>query len=77
MYTDFKKYPKLKKLPNDVGQAIKLLENSRSLNNAFGKDVIKSYVKLKNSEIKEFKRKETFNKRRPVTIWEKNNTLDC
>ena len=22
-------------------------------------------------------RKETFNKRRPVTIWEKNNTLDC
>ena len=77
MYTDFKKYPKLKKLPNDVGQAIKLLENSRSLNNAFGKDVIKSYVKLKNSEIKEFKRKEIFNKRRPVTIWEKNNTLDC
>ena len=71
MYTDYKKYPKLKKLPNDVGQAIKLLENSRSLNNAFGKDVIKSYVKLKNSEIKDFKRKETFNKRRPVTTWEK------
>ena len=53
------------------------LENSKSLNNAFGKDVIKSFVKLKNSEIKDFKRKETFNKRRPVTIWEKNNTLDC
>ena len=77
MYTDYKKYPKLKKLPNDIGQALKLLESSKSLNNAFGKDVIKSYVKLKNSEIKDFKKKETFNKKRPVTMWEKNNTLDC
>jgi glutamine synthetase len=77
MYTDFKKYPKLKKLPNVVEQAINLLENSKSLNNAFGKDVIKSYVKLKKSEIKDFKRKETFNKKRPITNWERNNTLDC
>ena len=77
MYTDYKKYSKLKKLPNDIGQALKLLENSKSLNNAFSKDVIKSYVKLKNSEIKDFKKKETFNKKRPVTMWEKNNTLDC
>ena len=71
------KYSKLKKLPNEIGQALKLLENSKSLNNAFSKDVIKSYVKLKNSEIKDFKKKETFNKKRPVTMWEKNNTLDC
>ena len=49
----------------------------KSLNNAFGKDVIKSYVKLKNSEIKDFKRKEIFNKKRPVTMWERNNTLEC
>ena len=77
MYTDYKKYPKLKKLPNDLGQEIKLLEYSKYINNAFGQDVIQSYVKLKNSEIKDFKRKETFNKKRPVTIWEKNNTLDC
>ena len=77
MYTDFKKYPKLKKLPNVVEQAINLLGNSKSLNNAFGKDVIKSYIKLKNSEIKDFKRKESFNKKRPITNWERNNTLDC
>ena len=77
MYTDFKKYPKLKKLPNVIDQAINLLENSKSLNNAFGNDVIKSYVKLKKLEIKDFKRKETFNKKRPITNWEKNNTLDC
>ena len=38
MYTDYKKYSNLKKLPNDIGQALKLLENSKSLNNAFSKD---------------------------------------
>ena len=75
--TDYKKYPNLKKLPNDVNQAIRLLENSKSLNDAFGKDVIKSYVKLKKKEINDFNRKEKFNKKRPVTKWEKDNTLDC
>jgi len=47
------------------------------LPNAFGKDVIASYVKLKNSEIKDFKSNSTFNKKKPVTKWEKDNTLDC
>ena len=77
MYTDYKKYPNLKKLPNDVNQAIKMLENSKSLTDAFGKDVIQSYVKLKKQEIKNFNNKENFNKKRPVTQWEKDNTLDC
>ncbi len=77
MYTDYKKYPNLKKLPYDIEQAIKMLENSKTLQEAFGKDVIKSYVKLKNSEIKDFKKKEKFNKKKPVTNWERINTLDC
>ena len=77
MYEDFKKYPNLKKLPNDIEQAIKMLEKSKSLSNAFGKDVVASYTKLKKSEIKNFKSSSTFNKRKPVTKWEKDNTLDC
>ena len=77
MYTDYKKYPNLKKLPNDINQAIRMLENSKSLKNSFGQDVIQSYVKLKKQEIKNFKNKENFNKKRPVTQWEKDNTLDC
>jgi glutamine synthetase len=47
------------------------------LNNAFGKDVIKSYLKLKKTELSNFKRKEVFNKRKPITKWERDNTLDC
>ncbi len=77
MYEDYKKYPKLKKLPNDINQAINMLQNSKALLKAFGTDVIKSYIKLKNSEIKNFKAKNVFNKRKPVSQWEKDNTLDC
>ena len=77
MYEDYKKYPKLKKLPNDINQAINMLQNSKALSKAFGSDVIKSYIKLKNSEIKNFKARNNFNKRKPVSQWEKDNTLDC
>ena len=38
---------------------------------------IDSYIKLKKQEIKNFNKKEKFNKKRPVTQWEKDNTLDC
>ncbi len=77
MYEDYKKYPKLKKLPNDINQAINMLKNSKSLLQAFGSEVIQSYIKLKNSEIKNFQTKNKFNKRKPVSQWEKDNTLDC
>ena len=36
-----------------------------------------SYIKLRNSELKEFKQKENFDKAKPITSWERNNTLDC
>ena len=77
MYEDYKKYPKLKKLPNDINEAINMLKSSKSLSNAFGPDVVKSYIKLKNSEIKNFKARNNFNKIKPVSQWEKDNTLDC
>jgi len=77
MYEDYKKYPNLKKLPNDINEAIVMLEKSKSLSNAFGVDVIQSYIKLKNSEIKNFRNRNIFDKKRPVTQWEKDNTLDC
>ena len=47
------------------------------MNDAFGKEAINSYIKLRNSEIKEFNKKESFDKTKSITKWEKNNTLDC
>ena len=39
--------------------------------------MINSYIKLKKEEIDEFNRQESFNKKDPITDWERKNTLDC
>ena len=77
MYTDHKKYPNLKKLPNTLEDSLDMLNSNTVLKNAFGKDVLNSYLKLKNSEIESFKLKENFDKLKPITNWERSNTLDC
>ena len=77
MYTDYKKYPNLPKLPDNLDQSLEKLKNNKKMNNFFGKEVISSYLKLRNSEIKEFKQIENFNKRESITKWERINTLDC
>ena len=77
MYTDYKKYPNLPKLPDNLDQSLEKLQNNKKINNSFGKEVINSYLKLRSSEIKEFKQKENFNKKDSITKWEKLNTLDC
>ena len=77
MYTDYKNYPHLKKLPNEIQDALEFLQNSKELKEAFGEDVITSYIKLKNMEIKDFNKNDKFDKKSSVTHWEKNSTLDC
>jgi glutamine synthetase len=77
MYDDFKNYPNLKKLPDEIEDALEFLKDSRELKEAFGEDVINSYIKLKNMEIDDFFKYESFDKKTPVTDWEKNSTLDC
>ena len=47
------------------------------MNKRFGKNVLNSFIKLKNLEIKEFNSKEKFDKSKPITKWESQNTLDC
>ena len=47
------------------------------MNKTFGKDVINSYIKLRNSEIEDFDNQEKFDKSKPITKWESQNTLDC
>ena len=77
MYTDYKKYPNLPKLPDNLDQSLERLKNNKIMNNSFGKEVINSYLKLRYSELKEFELKEKFNKKEPITKWERLNTLDC
>ena len=77
MYTEYKKYPDLKKLPEKIEDSLNELNNSKEIKEAFGEDVINSFIKLKNMEIEEFNKVETFDKARKITDWEKKNTLDC
>jgi len=77
MYTDYTKYPDLPKLPNELNNSLDQLKNNKEMNNAFGKEVIESYIKLRSSEIGEFNSQENFDKTKPISKWEKDNTLDC
>ena len=77
MYEDHTKYPDLPKLPNELHQSLDMLKDNKDMNEAFGKDVVDSYIKLRNFEINEFNKKENFDKTKTITRWERDNTLDC
>ena len=77
MYTDYENYPELSKLPDQLEDSLQKLEDNKDINEIFGEDVIKSYIKLRNQEIDNFNLDEIFDKNKPVTDWEKKNTLDC
>ena len=87
MYEEGHKVKGVKKLPLTLDQSLSYLKRNKVLQNAFGKDVINSYVKLKNRELKKynssierkigFKTSKKGNKSGIITQWEKDNTLDC
>jgi len=77
MYTDYKKYPNLPKLPDNLDQSLEKLKNNKEMKRSFGEKTINSYLKLRKSEIDEFKQKQTFDKTKSITKWERANTLDC
>ena len=77
MYTDYKNYPNLERLPNDIEESLDELDENKIIRSSFSDDVINSYIKLKRKEIEDFDQNENFDKKRPITDWEKQNTLDC
>ncbi len=77
MYKDFAKYPNLPKLPDELDQSLKQLKQNKEMNETFGSHVIDSYIKLRDTEIKEFNNVEKFDKSKPITKWERQNTIDC
>ena len=56
MYEESHKVKGAKKLPSSLEKSLKHLSNSKVLKSAFGKNVIDSYIKLKNKEIKNIDR---------------------
>jgi glutamate---methylamine ligase len=69
MYTEGHKANNAKKLPLNLLDALRALEQSDVLAAAFGKDVIASYLKLRHDEWNAYSRH--------LTEWERQTTLDC
>ena len=76
MYEESHKVKNAKKLPKTLDLALSNLTNSKMMQKAFTKNTIDSYVKLRTREIKQFKSSND-SKKKGITNWEKNNTLDC
>ena len=69
MYTDGHLAKDAKRLPLNLLDALRRLEDSTVLKNSLGEATIGAYLKLKNSEWSEYARH--------LTEWERQSTLDC
>ena len=87
MYEEGHKVKGAKKLPLTLEKALSHLNKSKVLKDAFSKETINSYIKLKNKEIKKYQSSNTKKigfkgskqsvKKNTITQWEKDNTPDC
>jgi glutamine synthetase type III len=69
MYTEGHKANGAKKLPLNLLDALRALEDSAVLRNAFGEKTLAAYIKLKHDDWNDYSRH--------LTDWERQTTLDC
>ena len=69
MYTEGHKVKSAPRLPATLLDALRLLEKSKVLQEAWGKAVLNSYIKLRMSEWNDYTSH--------LSEWERTNTLDC
>ncbi|MEG3437468.1 type III glutamate--ammonia ligase [Pannus brasiliensis CCIBt3594] len=68
-YTDPLPSGTVRYLPSDLREALQELDKDTILANSLGKSFVKSYLKLKYGEWRDFNGR--------ITAWERENTLDC
>ncbi|HEX9790635.1 MAG TPA: type III glutamate--ammonia ligase [Kiloniellales bacterium] len=69
MYTDGQKLARVRRLPLNLLDAIRIFEKSKVLRDGLGDEFVDSYAKLKHAEWKRYSAS--------LTQWERDNTLDC
>ncbi|MGI9271456.1 MAG: type III glutamate--ammonia ligase [Woeseiaceae bacterium] len=69
MYEEQHKLKKVRKLPENLLDAIRMFESSKVARTAFGDEFVDSYAKLKHAEWQQFTKQ--------ISPWERNRTLDC
>ncbi len=69
MYTEQHKLKKVRKLPANLLDAIRLFDKNKIARNAFGDEFVDSYVKLKAAEWHRYTKQ--------ISPWERETTFDC
>ncbi len=69
MYTDGHTLKRIRRLPLNLLDAVRLLDANKGLRAALGDELIDSYVKLKLGEWKSYATS--------LSQWERDHTLDC
>ena len=69
MYEEGGRLRRVKRLPLNLLDALRLMEKSKVLGDAFGKEVVRSYLKLRMQDWNDFMSH--------PSAWERENTLDC
>ena len=69
MYTEGHKAGKVKKLPLNLLDSIRIFDSSKVIREGFGNQFVDSYIKLKNKEWESYSR--------DLSQWERNTTLEC
>ena len=69
MYTEQHKLKKVRKLPVNLLDAVRLFEKDKVSRDAFGDEFVDAYCKLKHDEWRRFTRE--------ISDWERATTLDC
>jgi len=73
MYTEGKNLKDMRKLPNNLQNALELLKSGKLPKKVFGEAIINSYDKLKKREIKEYQNTSNSLKKN----WARENVIDC
>ena len=69
MYTEGQKLARVRRLPLNLLDAIRVFEKSKVLRDGLGDEFVDSYAKLKHAEWQRYSAS--------LTQWERDNTLDC
>ncbi|MDP6573606.1 MAG: type III glutamate--ammonia ligase [Rhodospirillales bacterium] len=69
MYEEGGRLRRVKRLPLNLLDALRLMEKNKILRDAFGKEVVQSYLKLRMQDWNDFMSH--------PSAWERKNTLDC
>ncbi len=69
MYTEGHTIERIRRLPLNLLDAIRLFDESKVVREGFGDELVSSYVKLKLNEWRSYATS--------ITAWERDHTLDC